>query len=58
VRGALVNGRLVRVLGAYAGSVIRADPFLAAVTGHDESARIAWALAQEMHPTLTERFDA
>jgi len=32
--------------------------FLAAVTGHDESARIAWVLAREMHPTLTERFDA
>jgi len=36
---------------------IERSQFLAAVTGHDESARIAWALARELHPPLIERFD-
>ncbi|HQZ33414.1 MAG TPA: cyclic nucleotide-binding domain-containing protein [Ilumatobacteraceae bacterium] len=36
---------------------IERSQFLAAVTGHDESARVAWALARELHPTLSEQFD-
>ena len=36
---------------------IQRSQFLAAVTGHDESARIAWALARHLHPPLLERFD-
>lgn len=32
--------------------------FLAAVTGHDASAQVAWALARELHPPLTEPFGA
>jgi len=36
---------------------IERTEFLAAVTGHDESARIAWALARHLHPPLTESFD-
>ncbi len=33
---------------------IERSQFLAAVTGHDESARMAWALARHLHPPLTE----
>jgi len=36
---------------------IERTQFLAAVTGNDAAARIAWALARELHPPLTERFD-
>jgi len=36
---------------------IERTQFLAAVTGNDASARIAWALARELHPPLTGRFD-
>jgi len=36
---------------------IERTQLLAVVTGHDESARSAWALARELHPPLTERFD-
>ena len=34
---------------------IERSRFLAAVTGHDASARIAWALAHELHPPLVEQ---
>jgi len=33
---------------------IERAPFLTAVTGHDASARTAWAVAREWHPTLLE----
>lgn len=33
---------------------VERSQFLAAVTGHDESERIAWALARELHPPLTD----
>lgn len=36
---------------------IERTQFMEAVTGHDTSARIAWALARELHPPLTEQVD-